>query len=99
MKTKLQIIKEEKDNANEALENKHPYDEYETEAQLSAYSEGIEFVMSTLSDIKDSSLWRVTFPDGNTVDIKGTDIFSVIFELEKLGYPYEEAVTFDCLPE
>lgn len=96
---KLEVIENKFEEVCKALDEGYPCNEFETEAQLSAYMEGIEFVKDTLSSRCESSLWEVTFVDTSKIQIKGSDIFSVIFELSKLGYAYEEVVTFNCLPE
>lgn len=95
---KFQKIENEKNNVCKAVETKDSYNGYETEGQLNAYVAGINFVMQTLSERKKSSVWQVTFPDRKSIRIEGTDIFSIIFELVKMGCAYEEAVIFECLP-
>lgn len=96
---KLGLIDREKGRVCRALSEGYIHPIYETKDQLSAFNDGINFVCDTLSNVKESSVWDITFMDGEHVHIEGTDIFSVIFKLHQMGYAYEEAVTFDCLSD
>lgn len=58
---------------------------------------GMKAVIDILSPHKETSLWRVTFVDGDMADINASDIFDLLFHLSEMEVYYEEIVTFDCI--